>query len=436
MPVQLAVTNFTAGASGFVGETDKGGAVDNKGGIITPTGDAFPVVTAPTEYQIPLRTPFALTGSATDADGDPLLYSWEQNDRGAAAAARRSSSNTKTNGPLFAMFPKSAIISETDTLLYHSPGENSLTDSPTRVFPDLQQILDNNTNADTGACPTGPIAPPVPVPVKECFAEFLPTADYVGFAGTNAVPLSLHFRLTARDLKGGVNAADTTLLLTPATGPFLVTAPNTAVSYYGGSTQTVTWDVAGTDVAPISATDVKISLSTDGGLTYPTVLAASTPNDGSASVTLPNIGSATARIKVEAVGNVFFDISNADFKILGARAIKQSVLAELQAAGPINKETDKRIAEAASHLAKSINSPAWVDDDHLTKQKSDQVFDQEEEAVRSLAEMKNPSARACRRHRRLDELARDGRSPPRHDRHRRRRQRDGHREGRAGAGEG
>ena len=58
---------------------------------------------------------------------------------------------------LFAMFPKSGQISESDTLLYNSPGENSLTTNPTRVFPDLQQILDNNTNAETGACPSGPI---------------------------------------------------------------------------------------------------------------------------------------------------------------------------------------------------------------------------------------------------------------------------------------
>ncbi len=248
VPVLLAVQDFTAGASGFVNETDKGGAVDNKGGIITPTGNAIPAVTAPLQYQIPLRTPFALTGSATDADSDPLLYSWEQNDRGGAAGTSLLS-NTKTNGPLFAMFPKSAIISETDTLLYNSPGENHLTDSPTRVFPDLQQILDNNTNADTGACPQGPIAPPVAIPVKECFAEFLPTSDYVGFAGTNATPLSLHFRLTARDNKGGVNAADTTLLLTPATGPFLVTSQGSPVTYEATSTQTVTWNVAGTDLA-------------------------------------------------------------------------------------------------------------------------------------------------------------------------------------------
>ena len=83
------------------------------------------------------------------------------------------------------MFNKSAPVSEEDTLLYNSPHENHVTTSPTRVFPDLDQILANNTNADTGACTTGPIAPPVPIPAKECFSEFLPTSDYT----PSALPL-------------------------------------------------------------------------------------------------------------------------------------------------------------------------------------------------------------------------------------------------------
>jgi hypothetical protein len=61
--------------------------------------------------------------------------------------------------------------------------------------------------------------------------------------------------------------------------------------------------------------NVKISLSTDGGNTFPTILLASTPNDGSQSVTIPNMPTTTARIKVEAVGNIFFDISDTDFTI-------------------------------------------------------------------------------------------------------------------------
>ena len=74
----------------------------------------------------------------------------------------------------------------------------------------------------------------------------------------------------------------------------------------------MTWDVASTDAAPVSAANVKISLSTDGGHTYPFVLAASTPNDGSQTVIVPNVATTQARVKIEAVGNVFFDVSNAE----------------------------------------------------------------------------------------------------------------------------
>ena len=60
---------------------------------------------------------------------------------------------------------------------------------------------------------------------------------------------------------------------------------------------------------------MKLSLSMDGGATFGTVLAASTPNDGSHDVTLPNLDTSQARIKVEAVGNYFFDVNDAAFSI-------------------------------------------------------------------------------------------------------------------------
>ncbi|MET8835842.1 M12 family metallo-peptidase [Micromonospora sp. NPDC004540] len=322
----LAATNVAplalaglSGASGFVGETAKGGAIDNGGFLVEETANHAPVVTVPDTVTIPVRTPFALSGSATDSDGDTVTYMWEQNDRGGATGTALVN-NTKVNGPLFRVFGTAAYVSPSDTLKYHSPGLNAVDTDPTRVFPDLPQILAGNTNAKTGACPAAP-APPtsggatnVLPELVDCYSEFLPTRDWVGFTNDR----TMHFKLTARDGRpggGGVGSADVAVVLAPDTGPFLVTSQGSAAVLDGGSTQAVTWDVAGTDAAPVNAGQVKITLSADGGRTFPYVLAESTPNTGSATVTLPNVATKQARLRIEAVGNVFFDLNDADLTI-------------------------------------------------------------------------------------------------------------------------
>jgi hypothetical protein len=314
-----------AGGDGFTandGETAKGGPIQNLGFFVTDTGNHAPVVTAPTAFTIPTRTPFSLTGSATDLDGDPLTYMWEQNDTGATqrgSVGTSLTSNTKPNGPLFRQFGTRAVVSPTDTLLSPSPGENVVDANPTRVFPDMAQIVADNTDAATGQCPvdTFGATDPVPASVVDCYSEFLPTSDWVGVLGDR----TMNFRLTARDYHpngGGIGSAATKVTVAPLAGPFRVTLATIAPSVYALSPQTVTWDVAGTDQPPVSASQVKISLSTDGGTTYPYVLAGAVPNSGSARVVLPNVTAAAARFKVEAVGNVFFDISHQAFAIVPA----------------------------------------------------------------------------------------------------------------------
>ena len=317
--VDSIVLTGTSGVSGFVGETAKGGDIDNGGHIVTQTSNHAPVVTVPESVTIPVRTPFALTGSATDVDGDALTYLWEQNDRGGRAGIALTN-NTKTEGPLFRVFGEPAWVSPEDALKYHSPGQNAVTTETTRVFPDMRQILVGNTNAKTGACPAAP-APPasgsasnVPAELVDCYSEFLPTADWVGFNNDR----TMNFKLTARDSRlggGGVGSASVAVLLAPEAGPFLVTSQDSATVLDGGSTQTVSWDVAGTDAAPVNAGQVRITLSADGGKTFPHVLAERTANNGSATVTVPNVATDKARIKIEAVGNVFFDVNDADFTI-------------------------------------------------------------------------------------------------------------------------
>jgi hypothetical protein len=129
----------------------------------------------------------------------------------------------------------------------------------------------------------------------------------------------MNFRVTVRDNQtptGAVQTADTTVTTT-GNGPFEVTSPNGGESWGENTSQTVTWTVESTDLPPISVANVRITMSLDAGLTYPITLLASTPNDGSESVTLPPCNlTMTARIRVEAIGNIFFDISDADFSIV------------------------------------------------------------------------------------------------------------------------
>jgi hypothetical protein len=315
----LIVTPTTGTFTTFTGTIVNGGETTNEGAsdVVANTN---PVVTAPADKTIPVRTPFTLTGSGTDDNGDPLVYLWEQTDTGQGLGTGLVDNN-KVEGPLFRMFGVHADVSQAEALQSPSPDINLATASPSRTFPDLAQVLADNTNAETGTCPAAP-APPasggasnVPVPTVECYAEFLPTALYASSLLTGGV---LNFRLSARDQKpvgGGYAYDDVELTVDSSAGPFLVTSqasPGTRVA--GGSSQTVTWAVNGTDAAGL-APNVRITLSVDGGLTFPTELVASTPNDGSQAVTIPAVQTPAARLKVEAVGNYFFDVNDAAFSI-------------------------------------------------------------------------------------------------------------------------
>jgi FG-GAP-like repeat len=133
-----------------------------------------------------------------------------------------------------------------------------------------------------------------------------------------AITRTMNFQVVARDNRsggGGINTATATVLVDAGSGPFVLTAPNTNVTAPSNIPLNVTWNVANTTAAPVSAANVTISLSTDGGLTFPTVLKSSTPNDGADTVTLPAIGSTSARIKIEGESKIFFDISDANFTI-------------------------------------------------------------------------------------------------------------------------
>ncbi|MBK7289259.1 MAG: hypothetical protein IPI78_02835 [Chitinophagaceae bacterium] len=252
---------------------------------ITATGNTLPVINplVNSGLTIPINTPFTLSGTASDANGDPLTYSWEEMDLGPGGAWNGGA--TSTTAPLF----KSRVPKTTGD----------------RTFPDMAVIL--------AGYPANPAAT-----LGGLKGETLPT-----------VARAMNFRLTVRDNRaggGGVASSGTLgcqtstafIVNTAGTTPFSVTAPNGGESYPGGTSQTITWNNAGTTAAPFNVANVRITLSTDGGLTYPTVISASTPNDGTEALTIPAVVTTTAKIKIEAIGNIFFDISSADFSITAA----------------------------------------------------------------------------------------------------------------------
>ncbi|MFZ4474333.1 MAG: reprolysin-like metallopeptidase [Saprospiraceae bacterium] len=234
------------------------------GTFLTTTNNA-PTVTLPYQdnFFIPISTPFELTGNATDPDGDPLVYNWEEIDAGPETPLGSPEANT-------AIFRTLPAVTFTN-----------------RYFPRLSTVLANGFSA----------------------AEQLPTYTR-----------DLTFRLAARDNRtggGGVGWADVAFKSWAGAGPFTVQSPNTAaISWKSGEYANVTWDVSNTDKAPVNCKLVNIRLSTDGGQTYPIVLASGVENDGSQYVLVPDNQTNSARVRVDAADNVFYDISNTNFKIV------------------------------------------------------------------------------------------------------------------------
>ncbi len=230
--------------------------------VVTVLANNIPVANAGSDYVIPANTPFTLTGSGTDADSDALTYLWEERDLGPAAAL---SAPDDGQIPLFRVWTP--------------------TTSPSRTFPRWSRLLSNTTED----------------------AEKLPSLGR-----------TMNFRFTVRDNRtggGGVNNDDMQVTVDGNSGPFRVTYPNQSTTFVGYSSITVTWNPAGTNVSPVNTSLVNIRISTDGGTTWSTLLKGNTSNDGSETVVLPNVNTSSARIKVEAVGNIFFDISDQNFTI-------------------------------------------------------------------------------------------------------------------------
>ena len=227
-----------------------------------------PTVNAGSDYTIPKSTPFVLKGAGTDSNGDVLTYCWEQND----SATNQMDSNSiayaaKPNGPNF----RSVLPSS----------------SPDRYMPAFSKVLTGQLTST--------------------------------WESVSSIARTLNFTLTGRDNAtlglGQTNTDAMVVTVSANSGPFVITSQNDPnSSWVPGSTQTINWSVNNTNVL-LGSTNVNIKLSTDGGLTFPTVLVSNTPNDGSEVITAPAGAAKNCRILIEPTANIYYAVNEKPFAI-------------------------------------------------------------------------------------------------------------------------
>ncbi|MDR6516639.1 GEVED domain-containing protein [Chryseobacterium camelliae] len=229
--------------------------------VETAVNNNPPVIAALPTYTIPKGTAFVLTASATDAENDPMTYTWEEMDNASVTINKNNLGTTATGATFRSIAPST---------------------SPTRYFPKLSSVLAGVLNNSNN-----------------------------GWESVSTVARTTNFRITVRDNSPIASQQQTQFanqqIVVGNDGPFKVT---TATVYNNGATN-VTWDVVNTSAAPYNAANVKIDYTTDNGLTW-NVLSASTANDGNETLTFGALTvGATVKIRVSAINNVFYAIGNA-----------------------------------------------------------------------------------------------------------------------------
>ncbi|MBQ4813944.1 cadherin-like domain-containing protein [Pseudoalteromonas luteoviolacea] len=285
-------------------------------GTHTPRANQRPEANAGNDYTIPARTPFKLIGSATDADGDTLSYSWQQYNVGSASDSKQSDGVDEGGRPLFRTF--------------------NPTDKAERTLPQISDVL-------------------------------LGTLSYgEAYATTTR---KLDFRLVARDGKGGVSEDDMQVSVVANDAGFAVKLPD-ASSQWRTNRQLVNWHTAGSENAPVNCTQVDILLSVDGGQQFATTLASKVPNNGQYEVALPILKTDKARVMVRCSDNIFFAINKGDFSITNesGAAVKPKVTGQK----PLTVAEDKPITVQPSDLtmatAQTIDSIEIAGGDNYTVQ--------------------------------------------------------------------
>ena len=229
-----------------------------------------PTADAGNDYTIPKSTAFVLGGSATDPDGlSTLTYNWSQNDPEVSPGFGSPSPNY-TQGPMYrAILPL---------------------ESPKRYLPNLTSVLNGNLT------PTWEVTPSVG---RELNFSFVVRDNGSGYAEG--------IGQTASDLMK--------VTVDGNSGPFTVTSQNQNNNvWFHGQSKNVTWNVANTNNSPVNAANVDIFMNSGSGSDFDILVASNLPNNGSATITVPNeIDNNQARVMVKASNNIFYAVNSANF---------------------------------------------------------------------------------------------------------------------------
>ena len=232
-------------------------------------------------YIIPANTPFELIApeaTNTVSTNSAPVYCWEQNDLGPINMVEAQGANAAT-GPLFMSMPSRL--------------------SRYREFPRYETLAAGNYGAS---------------------GERL-----------TAVNRNLRFKVTARSIAldgwGTTNTTEDNVRIKAvqsSVGEFRVNAPAANLDLQPNDKFDIKWTIGNT-LTPqdsIMTGSVNIYLSIDGGMSFPIILATNVPNNGEYQATAPNYFATNARVKVKAVGNIYFDVSKVGFRINGTVGVK------------------------------------------------------------------------------------------------------------------
>lgn len=231
--------------------------------IVSTTNFNAPLITPrTTAYNIPVNTPFRLSMTATDADGDILTYGFDQNDSKPVGYLAYPD-GTETTGPLFKFYPP--------------------TTTNIRYFPSLENIASGNVNT------------------YEVLPQVARTINILGIVRDN------------HDEGGRVSQQPFAInVQDPNCGSFAITNFNTPQTLIanGTNTTTINWSRS-----CINVSTVTMKFSLDGGLTFPYTIASNIANSGTYTFVIPFLPTNKGRFMLEADGQIFFNVNTANITI-------------------------------------------------------------------------------------------------------------------------